>query len=62
MAKASDLWGRRYILLGSSVLAVVGSIIIARCTSMNMCIAGAVLLGIAFGVQVCAYPSFTPII
>jgi MFS family permease len=51
VSRAADLWGRRWFLIGLTFCGVIGSIIIARATSMNVAIAGEVISGLAFGAQ-----------
>ena len=51
VSQAADLWGRRWFLIVLTFFGVIGSIIIARSTSMNMAIAGETISGLAFGVQ-----------
>ena len=51
ISQAADFWGRRWFIIVLTFFGVIGSIIIARATSMNMAIAGEVISGLAFGVQ-----------
>jgi MFS family permease len=54
-AQAADYWGRKWILVGSSLVIFAGGMITARCTSMGMAIAGQVLCGVGFGGQPLLY-------
>ena len=47
VGRISDVVGRRYFMIGGQALAIVGSIICAKATSINMVIGGTVLTGIA---------------
>ncbi|KAI0128994.1 major facilitator superfamily domain-containing protein [Xylariales sp. AK1849] len=51
VSQGADYWGRKWLLIGCSLFGVVGSIIVARATDMNMAIAGFCILGVAFGAQ-----------
>lgn len=51
VSQAADYWGRKWFLVIFSLAGVVGSIIVARASSMSMAIAGFTVLGISFGVQ-----------
>lgn len=59
VSQASDLWGRKWFLVGLTTAGSVGCIVTSRATSMNMAIAGAVIAGLSFGAQclVIAIPS-----
>jgi MFS family permease len=46
VARLSDILGRRYFLVGTQLLGVVGSIVCAQASSINMVIGGSVLAGI----------------
>ncbi|KAK0638522.1 major facilitator superfamily domain-containing protein [Cercophora newfieldiana] len=50
-SQAADYWGRRWLLVVSTFLGAVGSIIVARATSMEMAIAGCVVISISYGAQ-----------
>ncbi|KAK3324879.1 major facilitator superfamily domain-containing protein [Apodospora peruviana] len=50
-SQAADYWGRRWFLIISSLIGAVGSILVARATSMNMAIAGFAVTGISYGAQ-----------
>ena len=54
-AKASDLWGRRWILVIAMTFGAIGSIIISSCTSMYMAIVGSAFDWVSYGVQVKPY-------
>ena len=51
VSQAADYWGRRWFLIILTGCGAVGSIIVARATSMNMAIAGEVVTGISYGAQ-----------
>lgn len=51
IARAADLWGRKWFLVVPTSLGFVGSIIVARASSMEMAIAGFVVGGASFGAQ-----------
>jgi MFS family permease len=51
VSQAADYWGRRWFLIILTLCGAVGSIIVARATSMNMAIAGEVVAGISYGAQ-----------
>ena len=51
ISQAADFWGRPWFTVDLTLLGVIGSVIMARATSMNMAIAGEVISGLAFGVQ-----------
>ncbi|KIW32625.1 uncharacterized protein PV07_04156 [Cladophialophora immunda] len=51
VGRLSDIIGRRYFILGSQVLGVIGPVICANATSINMVIGGTVVTGIAAGTQ-----------
>lgn len=53
-SRGSDLFGRKYFLVGACAAGFVGDIIVSRATSMNMAIAGAAISGISYGAQVCS--------
>lgn len=50
-AQSADYWGRRWFLVISTLIGAVGSIIVARATSMNMAIAGFAITSISYGAQ-----------
>ena len=50
-SQAADYWGRRWFLIVPTFCGVIGSIILARASSMNMAIAGDVILCISYGAQ-----------
>jgi MFS family permease len=51
VSQAADYWGRRWFLIGLTACGVIGSIIVARATTMDMAIAGEVVAGISYGAQ-----------
>lgn len=51
VSQASDYWGRKWFLIVPTFCGAVGSVIVARATSMSMIIAGTSVIGIAFGAQ-----------
>ena len=51
VSQIADYWGRRWALIIPTFCGVIGSIIVARASSMNMAIGGVVVLGIAYGAQ-----------
>ncbi|KAG4444107.1 hypothetical protein IFR05_000460 [Cadophora sp. M221] len=51
VSQAADYWGRRWFLIILTGFGAVGSIIVARATSMNMAISGEVITGISYGAQ-----------
>lgn len=51
VSQAADYWGRRWFLIILTGCGAVGSVIVARATSMNMAIAGEVVTGISYGAQ-----------
>ncbi|GHJ83664.1 hypothetical protein NliqN6_0066 [Naganishia liquefaciens] len=54
-SRGSDLFGRKYFVVGACAAGLVGDIIVSRATSMNMAIAGAAITGISYGAQPLAY-------
>jgi MFS family permease len=51
VSQAADYWGRRWFLIILTGCGVVGSIIVARATTMNMAIAGTSITGLSYGAQ-----------
>lgn len=51
VSQAADYWGRRWFLIILTGCGAVGSIVVARASSMNMAIAGEVVTGISYGAQ-----------
>lgn len=51
VSQAADYWGRRWFLVFLTFLGAVGSITVARATSMNMAIAGFTITGLSYGAQ-----------
>ncbi|KAJ9118374.1 hypothetical protein QFC24_006203 [Naganishia onofrii] len=54
-SRGSDLFGRKYFVVGACVCGFVGGLVIGRATSMNMAIAGAAITGISYGAQPLAF-------
>lgn len=50
-SQAADYWGRRVVLVTLTGMGAVGSIIVARATTMSMAIAGFTVSGLAYGAQ-----------
>jgi MFS family permease len=51
VSQAADYWGRKWFLVILTMFGAVGSVVVARATSMNMAIAGFSIIGIAYGTQ-----------
>ena len=51
VSQAADYWGRKWFLVILSLVGAVGSVIVARATTMPMVIAGFAVIGLAFGMQ-----------
>jgi MFS family permease len=51
VSQAADYWGRKWFLCILTSFGAIGSVIVARATSMNMAIAGFTVIGISFGAQ-----------
>jgi len=51
ISQAADYWGRRWFLIVLTGFGAIGSLIVARATSMNMAIAGEVIAGLSYGAQ-----------
>ncbi|KAK5655511.1 hypothetical protein OQA88_5782 [Cercophora sp. LCS_1] len=51
IAQAADYWGRKWFLVVLTLIGAIGSVIVARASSMNMAIAGFCVIGIAYGNQ-----------
>jgi MFS family permease len=51
VGRLSDIVGRRYFIIGGQLLGIIGSIICAKATSINMVIGGTVLSACAGSVQ-----------
>lgn len=51
IGRTSDIFGRRYFLILSQLLSLIGAIICATAKDINTVIGGTVLLGIGAGVQ-----------
>ncbi|TDZ15967.1 Trichothecene efflux pump TRI12 [Colletotrichum orbiculare MAFF 240422] len=50
-SQAADYWGRKWFIVVPTLFGAVGSVVVARATDINMCIAGFCVIGIAFGAQ-----------
>lgn len=50
-SQAADYWGRRWFLVISTLLGGVGSIVVARATSMPMAVAGFTITALSYGAQ-----------
>ncbi|CAK7207711.1 hypothetical protein SEUCBS139899_010522 [Sporothrix eucalyptigena] len=51
VGRLSDIVGRRYFLIGGQLFGITGSAIMAKATSINMLVAGAVIYGVATTTQ-----------
>lgn len=51
ISQAADYWGRKWFLVALCLVGGVGSLIVARASSMAMVIAGFTVIGAAFGMQ-----------
>ncbi|KAK9417630.1 putative Major facilitator superfamily domain-containing protein [Seiridium unicorne] len=51
ISQAADYWGRKWFLVSLTMFGAVGSVVIARATTMKMLIAGFTIIGVAFGAQ-----------
>ncbi|KAI1085747.1 major facilitator superfamily domain-containing protein [Whalleya microplaca] len=51
VSQAADYWGRKWFLVISTTFGAIGSIIVARASSMSMAIGGFTVLGVAYGTQ-----------
>ncbi|KAH8664663.1 major facilitator superfamily domain-containing protein [Xylariales sp. PMI_506] len=51
VSHAADYWSRKWFLVILTMFGAVGSVVVARATSMNMLIAGFTIIGLAFGAQ-----------
>ncbi|KAK1496159.1 PEP5 [Colletotrichum tamarilloi] len=51
VSQAADYWGRRWFLIGLTACGVVGSIVVARASTMGMAIAGFTITGCSYGAQ-----------
>ncbi|KAI5450883.1 hypothetical protein NCC49_002624 [Naganishia albida] len=54
-SRGSDLFGRKYFLVGACTAGFVGDLIVSRANTMNMAIAGAAISGISYGAQPLAF-------
>lgn len=55
LSQAADYWGRRWIIVITSVFGVIGSLVISRAQDIATLIVGFCILGIAFGCQSLLY-------
>jgi MFS family permease len=55
VGRISDIFGRRYMFIGGAIIGLVGSIVCARATSVNMMIGGMTLIGIGASTQLSYY-------
>jgi MFS family permease len=55
VSQAADLWGRKWFLVVLTACGFVGSMVVARATSMGMAIAGEVICGLVYGSQPLLY-------
>jgi MFS family permease len=51
VSQAADYWGRKWFLVILTFIGAIGSIVVARATSMEMAIAGFCITGISYGAQ-----------
>ncbi|KAH6683933.1 major facilitator superfamily domain-containing protein [Halenospora varia] len=51
VSQAADYWGRKWFLVILSLFGAVGSVVVARASSMAMVIAGVTIIGLAFAAQ-----------
>ncbi|KAK3991272.1 siderophore iron transporter [Cladorrhinum sp. PSN332] len=51
VSQAADYWGRKWLLVLLTLFGAVGSVVVARATSINMLIVGFTIIGVAFGAQ-----------
>jgi sugar porter (SP) family MFS transporter len=56
--KLADRFGRRYMLLVTSVIFIVGALVCALCTSLGMLLIGRVIVGLGIGVSSTAVPVY----
>ena len=56
--KLADRFGRRYMLLVTSVIFTVGALVCALCTSLGMLLLGRVIVGLGIGVSSTAVPVY----
>jgi MFS family permease len=54
-SQAADYWGRKPIILITTVGGIIGAIIISRAQTIGMAIAGFCIVGVAFGCQSVCY-------
>ncbi|KAK3366735.1 major facilitator superfamily domain-containing protein [Lasiosphaeria ovina] len=51
VAQAADYWGRKWFLVSLTLVGAVGTVVVARASSINMAIGGFCVIGVAFGAQ-----------
>lgn len=51
ISQAADYWGRKWLLVVLTLFGAIGSVVVARATSMNNAIAGFCIIGVSYGVQ-----------
>jgi MFS family permease len=51
IAQAVDYWGRKWILVGTAMCGIIGSLIISRAENIATVIAGFCVLGLSYGTQ-----------
>jgi len=56
--KLADRFGRRYMLLVTSVIFILGALVCALCTSLGMLLVGRVIVGLGIGVSSTAVPVY----
>jgi MFS family permease len=56
--KLADRFGRRYMLLVTSVIFILGALVCALCTSLGMLLVGRVIVGLGIGVPSTAVPVY----
>ncbi|TDZ33060.1 Trichothecene efflux pump TRI12 [Colletotrichum spinosum] len=55
IGRVTDIFGRRHVFIGGAALGVIGSVIGATATSVNMLIGGTTIIGIAAATQLSHY-------
>ncbi|KIW16356.1 hypothetical protein PV08_06407 [Exophiala spinifera] len=55
ISQAADYWGRKWFLVVTNALAVVGCIVISRSENIATCIVGFCIMGVSFGSQSLMY-------
>ncbi|KAE9363866.1 MFS general substrate transporter [Stipitochalara longipes BDJ] len=62
VSQAADLWGRKWFLVVLTACGFVGSMVVARATTMGMAIAGEVICGLVYGSQPLLYAVISEIL